>query len=213
MVNLSVHQNGVNDMERKKKDKRIHLSTLHVMVAALLVGLVALTVSYTYAWGERMKGIEETASASVFEEFETETLFGEKFTQEELSKAKVTAFNVWETTCPACLSEMGALEKLSHNYPEGEFQLVGICDDLFDSDGNLKQSQLEKAQSLMNNSGTTFPHIIPTKEMEKFFTSIIPGYPTTFFVDQNGKILSHCSGAMSFEQWVEKVDGILAEAE
>jgi len=44
-------------------------------------------------------------------------------------------FPVWETTCPACLSEMGDLEKLSKEYDPSEFKLIGMCADLYDSDG------------------------------------------------------------------------------
>ena len=100
-------------------------------------------------------------------------------------------------------------QELSHRYPPEEFQLVGVCDDLYDVDGNLKQSQLAKAQSLMKDAGTTFPHIIPTQEMTAFFKTVIPGYPTTFFVDQNGKILTYTSGSNDLEGWIKKVDEVL----
>ena len=200
-------------MHKKKKDTRIHMSTLRVVIAAFLIGIVALNISYVSAWSERMKVLEEKSSAKVFEEFETQTIFGEAFSNEDAAKAKLTAYNVWETTCPACLGEMGALEELSKKFPQEEFQLVGICADLYDKDGNLKQSQLDKAQSLMNDAGTTFPHIIPTKEMLIFFKSVIPGYPTTFFVDQNGKIIDSASGSNDLEGWTERVEKVLSSIE
>lgn len=196
---------------RKKKDRRIHTSTLRVLLIALLTGLLTLTFSFTLAWGNRMESIEKTASADVFAHYETETLFGEPFTAEDTSEAAVTAYNIWETTCPACLGEMGELEELSHAYPPEEFRLVGVCADLYDSKGELKQSQLEKAQYLMNDAGTTFEHIIPTKEMMDFITSVVAGYPTTFFVDRDGKIISYTTGAKDLEGWTRKVDEVLKE--
>ena len=200
-------------MKKKKKDTRIHMSTLRVVVAALLIGLVALNISYVSGWSERMKVLEEKSSAKVFEEFETQTIYGKQFSDEDGKRAKLTAYNVWETTCPACLGEMGALEELSKKFPLEEFQLVGICADLYDKNGNLKQSQLDKAQSLMNDSGTTFPHMIPTWEMVVFFKSVIPGYPTTFFVDQNGKIIDSASGSNDLEGWSERVEKVLSSIE
>ena len=199
--------------KKKKKDKRIHMSTLWVVTAAFLIGIVALTFSYVNAWSERMKGIEEKSSSNVFEEFETQTIFGEAYSNDDAAKSKVTAYNVWETTCPACLSEMGALEELSKMFPPEEFQLVGICADLFDKNGNLKQDQLDKAQSLMNDAGTTFPHIIPTSEMSLFFKSVIPGFPTTFFVDRDGKIIDSTSGSNNLNGWTEKVEKVLSSIE
>ena len=160
-----------------------------------------------------MKVLEEKSSAKVFEEFETQTIYGKQFSDEDGKRAKLTAYNVWETTCPACLGEMGALEELSKKFPLEEFQLVGICADLYDKNGNLKQSQLDKAQSLMNDSGTTFPHMIPTWEMVVFFKSVIPGYPTTFFVDQNGKIIDSASGSNDLEGWSERVEKVLSSIE
>ena len=195
-------------IKEKNKDRRIHRSTLQTVLIAFVVGIVALTFSFTISWGDRMKNIETTSSSDVFAEFETETLWGDAFTDED-TKARVTAYNVWETTCPACLGEMGALEKLSQKYPPEEFQLIGICDDLYDKSGKLKPGQVKKAQSLMEDAGVTFPNIIPTKDMSAFFKSVIPGYPTTFFVDQEGKIVSTTSGANDLEEWTEKVDEIL----
>ena len=84
--------------QKKKQDKRIHVSTLRLTVAAVLVGVVALTFSYTHAWGQRMKSIETTASTNVFADFETQTITGEAFTDGDAGSAKVIAYNVWETT-------------------------------------------------------------------------------------------------------------------
>ena len=200
-------------MKKKKKDTRIHMSTLRVVVAALLIGIEALNISYVSGWSERMKVLEEKSSAKVFEEFETQTIYGKQFSDEDGKRAKLTAYNVWETTCPACLGEMGALEELSKKFPLEEFQLVGICADLYDKNGNLKQSQLDKAQSLMNDSGTTFPHMIPTWEMVVFFKSVIPGYPTTFFVDQDGRIIDSASGSNDLDGWSERVEKVLSSIE
>ena len=200
-------------MDRLKKDSRIHISTARLTVISVVIALVVLDISFVYAWGIKMKNIEEESSTDVFTEYQTETLFGEKFTSQDAAKAKLTAYNVWETTCPACLGEMGALEELSHKYPPEEFQLVGVCADLFDKYGELKQGQLKKAQSLMNDAGTTFPHIIPTQDMSRFFDSVIPGYPTTFFVDQNGKIVDSTSGSNDLEGWTRKVDEVLGKME
>ena len=200
-------------MKKEKKDKRMHMSTLWVVTAACLIGIVAMNISYVCGWSERVKLLEEKSSAKVFEDYETQTIFGETFSNEDAAKAKLTAYNVWETTCPACLGEMGALEELSKKFPPEEFQLVGICADLYDKDGNLKQDQLDKAQSLMNDAGTTFPHIVPTGDMIVFFKSVIPGYPTTFFVDRNGKIIDSTSGSNDLEGWTERVEKVLSSVE
>ena len=79
-------------MKKKKKDTRIHMSTLRVVVAALLIGIVALNISYVSGWSERMKVLEEKSSAKVFEEFETQTIYGKQFSDEDGKRAKLTAY-------------------------------------------------------------------------------------------------------------------------
>ena len=198
--------------EKKCKREKLHYSTLWTVVASCLICLVVLTFSFTISWGLRMKTLEETSSSNVFKEFDTQTIYEEKIDNNDIIGAKITAFNIWETTCPACLGEMGALEELSKKYPADEFRLVGVCADVYDRNGNLKSDQIKKAQKLMDDAGVSFTNIIPTKEMLAFFKSVIPGYPTTFFVDSSGHILEFTSGSNDYEGWVEKVDEVLANA-
>ena len=141
-------------------------------------------------------------------------------TSEYLSKCLLSVINnSFKNLEIICINDgstdnsLSVLEELSKKFPLEEFQLVGICADLYDKNGNLKQSQLDKAQSLMNDSGTTFPHMIPTWEMVVFFKSVIPGYPTTFFVDQNGKIIDSASGSNDLEGWSERVEKVLSSIE
>lgn len=198
-------------MKKKKEKSKMHLSTLWIVLAASLAGIVILTFSFTYAWGVRMQNIEDTSSTDVFANFDTETIYGEKIASKDVLGAKVTAFNIWETTCPACLGEMEALEQLSGNYPPEDFKLVGVCGDLYDKNGKIKPAQLEKARGLMDNAGTSFPHIVPTPEMSKFLKGVVAGYPTTFFVDSTGHIIEYCTGAKDLKGWTEKVDSVLAK--
>ena len=199
--------------EKKGKREKLHYSTLWTVVASCLICILVLTFSFTFSWGLRMKNIEVTSSSDVFVNFDTQTIYEESISNEDILGAKITAFNVWETTCPACLKEMGDLEKLSKKYPAEEFKLVGVCADVYDRNGNLKPDQLKKAQMLMEDAGTSFTNIIPTKDMINFFKGVIPGFPTTFFVDRNGRILEYTAGSNDYDGWVEKVDEILANAE
>lgn len=196
-------------MKNKKEKSKMHLSTLWIVLAASLAGIVVLTFSFTYSWGVRMQNIESTSSTTSLADFETETIYGEKVSNKDILGAKVTAFNVWETTCPACLGEMEALEELSRKYPAEDFRLVGVCDDLYDKNGKLKPAQVDKAKSLMDDAGTSFPNLIPTPEMTKYFKGVIAGYPTTFFVDSSGHIIKYTTGSNDLEGWTKKVDEVL----
>ncbi|MCR5267437.1 MAG: TlpA family protein disulfide reductase [Lachnospiraceae bacterium] len=193
------------------KAKGMHYSTLVLVGIAVVIGMIALEVSYVRAWGKREAIWDETSATDVFATVDTTLLFGGTFTKDDISKAKVTAVNVWETTCPACLGEMDELEELSKTYPVSEFQLVGVCADVYDRDGTLKEEQVEKGKQLMEDAGVTFPNMIPAPEMYTFFRSTIAGFPTTFFVDSEGRIIKSTCGARKLDDWKALAEEVMEE--
>jgi thiol-disulfide isomerase/thioredoxin len=192
-----------------KKDGRMCTSTMKMIVIAAVIGMFILSFSFAYAWGKYEDQIESRASTTVFETVNLEDFEGNSFTMKDLEGTKLVAYNVWETTCPACLSEMGDLEKLSKEYDSSEFKLIGMCADLYDSDGKIKPEQLEKAKELMQNAGVTFPNLVPDKGFMDFYKSTIAGFPTTFFVNSEGKLIDATAGSKSLEKWEEYVNAEL----
>lgn len=193
------------------KTKKIHSSTLLLVAFAIFAGVIALEVSFISGWMQYEDIMEVTSSTDAFKDFSSARFDGGTFSNADLSGSKITAFNVWETTCPACLGEMGDLEELSKAYPESEFQLVGICADVYDREGKLKESQVETGKELMQNAGVTFTNLVPTPEMYAFFRSSIAGFPTTYFVDAEGNIIKSSCGARDVESWKSMVETIMEE--
>ena len=190
-----------NNSRKTKKDWRMCTSTMKMIVTAAVIGMFILSFSFAYAWGRYEDQIESRASTTVFETVNLEDFEGNSFTKKDLEGTKLVAYNVWETTCPACLGEMGDLEKLSKEYDPAEFKLIGMCADLYDSDGKIKPAQLEKAKELMLNAGVTFPNLVPDKGFMDFFRSTIAGFPTTFFVNSEGKLVDVTAGSKNLEDW------------
>ena len=190
-----------NNSRKTKKDWRMCTYTMKMIVTAAVIGMFILSFSFAYAWGRYEDQIESRASTTVFETVNLEDFEGNSFTKKDLEGTKLVAYNVWETTCPACLGEMGDLEKLSKEYDPSEFKLIGMCADLYDSDGKIKPAQLEKAKDLMQNAGVTFPNLVPDKGFMDFFRSTIAGFPTTFFVNSEGKLVDVTAGSKNLEDW------------
>lgn len=197
------------DMENQKKERRVCTSTMKFIGIAAVIGLFILTFSFSFAWGKYEDQIEEKSNTDVFATIDLEDFDGQPFTKDDLSGAGLIAFNVWETTCPACLREMGDLEKLSNEYDPSEFRLVGMCADLYDANGKLKPKQVEKAKELMSAAGVTFTNLIPDQGFQNFFRATIAGFPTTYFVDSEGKVIDVTSGAKDFDKWKEYVEAEL----
>ena len=196
-------------MRKRKKDKRMRTSTAKFIGIAAVVSLFILTFCFSYAWGENEKQVEERSSSDVFATINVQDFDGQPFSRDDLGDTKLIAYNIWETTCPACLGEMDALEELSKEYDPSEFRLIGVCADLYDTKGELKPEQLETAKDLMKTAGVTFTNLVPDQGCQDFFRSNIVGFPTTFFVNSEGKIVNTTAGAKNLKDWEEYVNSEL----
>lgn len=186
-----------------KKDRRMPLSTAKILAATLIAALFITTFCYTIAWGVYDRRKEIQYSDPVFAKIDADTLEGGHYSSDELKDSEYTVFNVWETTCSACLGEMPELEELSQEYDPSKIRLVGICADLLDKNGKVDESQLKKARELMQSAGTTFTHLIPDQTMMSYIDSVVLGFPTTFVVDSSGNLIRTTSGSRSLKDWEE----------
>ena len=75
-----------------------------------------------------------------------------------------------------------------------------------DSEGNVRDKYLHDALDIVGNSGVTYTQVIPAKDTYMFLTSVISGYPTTFFLDQEGNILGNVAGAYNKDKWLSIID-------
>ena len=79
----------------------------------------------------------------------------------------------------------------------------------YDKDGKLKPSQLEKGKQLMKDAGVTFTNLVPDQGFMDYFRSAVVGFPTTFFVDKEGKVVNATCGSKDYEEWKQYVDSQL----
>lgn len=200
-------------MTKPKKDRRLHLSTPLTVQGCIVASLVVLLFSYAYYVGVREKLIETNASTDVFRNMNVELLDGSTFSSEQLKQAKLTVLNVWETTCPSCISEFPALEEISNELNPDEIQIIGLCHDLLNSDGNLRESYVETAKAIISDTGVTYPQLIPNYDMYQYLRSVLAGYPTTYFLSPEGEILESIAGSNNKEGWLEKINDVYSRYE
>lgn len=167
---------------------------------------------------------EEEVAPFIFTSFETEDLDGNAVDETLFSKADINMVNIWATFCNPCIREMPELGELAAEF-EAEWetageddltvQIVGICSDITDNEGNLIDGQLEQAQSIVEQTGAAYTHIVPDKEIYDGFLSMIYSVPTTIFLDSEGNLLAQpVSGALDKENWqnvISQVKDIVRE--
>ena len=101
---------------------------------------------------------------------------------ELFAKAKVTMVNCWATWCGPCKGELPELGEMAKELEAQGCQLVGLCIDAMDDD------VAAEARSILNDAGAAYLNLRFTDELEKDLS--LMAYPTTFFVDSEGKLLA-----------------------
>ena len=193
-----------------KRERRLRVSTLRVLVCALIIGIVGFTFSYSIAWGTRVDLMTKQSSSDVFKSLNLETLDGDSFTSENLKDARITLFNVWGTTCSPCVHELPILEELNQSYDPGEIQVVGMLEDSLDSNGQPVPAHLETAKGYLQKSGATYPTLVLDEQTYAYVKTAIRGTPTTFFVDGEGNIVYVVTGANDLESWKQQTETALS---
>lgn len=97
------------------------------------------------------------------------------------SEAKVTMVNLWATWCGPCKRELPELAKMAKEFEEQDCQLIGVVLDC----NNEEKAAL--AKELLAEAGVDYINLWAEDNIDEVFP--VAGYPTTIFVDREGKIL------------------------
>ena len=197
-------------MEKKaKKDKRMFLSTGKLILITLTLSFVMILLIYGAVIGMRQKHLEQQADATLFESMNLADYEGRTFTAEQLRNSKLTVINIWETTCSACIGEMPDLQEVYQSLDPKEVQLIGLCADVVEKDGTVKEDYLAEAKTILEKAGCTYPQLIPDETTYTFIHSFVSGYPTTIFLNSEGKIIGSTAGSRDADDWLELISEYL----
>jgi peroxiredoxin len=104
-------------------------------------------------------------------------------------RGKVVLLNFWATWCGPCRSEMPSLERLYHDfstYPD--FALLTV---------NVDQDGKRSVERFMAKNGYDFPVLLDAEDVATSAYGV-SGFPTTFVIGRNGRIVWNCAGALNW---------------
>lgn len=133
--------------------------------------------------------------------FATEDMDGNEVTSEDFKGAKLILVNYWEPWCGPCVSEMPDLEQLYEKYRDQGFVILGVFSTT-DMDEDVK--------GVLSDSGTSYPILRANRQFTPFMTGY---YPTSFFMDGSGKVLSKepVIGSLSYDDWEKEIISFLED--
>ena len=152
----------------------------------------------------------DTEPMGPFQFFTAEDIEGNEVTHEIFADADLTVINIWGAFCGPCIQEMPDLGELSHEYAEKNVKFVGLVGDAFDQQGKIDSAIVEEAKSIVAQTGADYLHILPMNELLYNVMSQITAFPTTVFVDSEGKQVDYAYlGAADKATWAERIDAAL----
>ena len=136
--------------------------------------------------------------------FETTDLDGNPVSSADLFKDnKITMVNLWGTWCVNCMNEMGELAEIHKRLREKGCGIVGV---------EYEREPIEKvadvARQVFAENGATYPNVILPEDDP--ILSNVGGYPTSFFVDSEGRILTYPIPGAAVEEYDATIDKLLA---
>lgn len=176
---------------------------------SLLFSLLALILLFSGCSAEAP--VTENTGARVFGDFAASDLNGNAVDQEIFKKRKLTMVNIWATFCGPCINEMPELGQLAEEYGE-DLQIIGIVVDAADQNGNVLPQQKADALEIVKNTGASYTHLLPSKDLNDAYLSGVQSVPTTLFVDENGCLVgASLVGARNKAQWKSIIDSLLEQ--
>ena len=136
--------------------------------------------------------------------FETTDLDGNAVSSADLFKDnKITMVNLWGTWCTNCVGEMTELAEIHTRLQEKGCGVVGV-----EWERKPIDTMLDEVRAFLEEKGTNYPNVIMPQGNPIF--EQVGGFPTTFFVDSEGRILTiPISGAL-VDQYERTVDQLLS---
>lgn len=115
---------------------------------------------------------------SAFQRFDAVDLDGNPVSEAIFADYDLTLVNIWATWCGPCVGEMPELAALYKNLPEN-VNLISLCADA--------DAASELAREILTEAGAEFVTIVGEPSMDATLLSGIQYYPTTLFLDSEGK--------------------------
>jgi thiol-disulfide isomerase/thioredoxin len=123
-------------------------------------------------------------------------------------KGKVVLVNFWATWCEPCQIEIPWLIEMQQKYSSKGFTVLGVDVD----DENNKVVSAFVTKELFNVNGQKLPMNYPilrgNDEVADKFGGLL-GYPTSFLISRDGKVVKKVQGLISYEEITQAIESQL----
>ena len=130
-----------------------------------------------------------------------QTVSGEVIETESF-QGHVVLINAWATWCGPCVREMPGFQRVLDEYEDQGFMVLGLSADTVD---------VEVVRAFAENLGIRYPITIVPQFPLGLLASQVKGLPTSFLLDQEGRIVKTVEGIFSEEALRAAVEDLLKD--
>jgi thiol-disulfide isomerase/thioredoxin len=163
--------------------KRNGLLLVGVTLAVALLIYAAARMSRLPADADSAFSAKAVAKGSVAPDFQLTSLDGKELKLSDF-RGRAVIVNFWATWCGPCKIEMPWFVELNKKYAPQGLTILGVA---MDDSG---QGEIAKFAKEM---GVNYPILIGKEKVGDAYGGV-PGLPTTFYIDRNGKIMDRVVG-------------------
>ena len=139
------------------------------------------------------------------------TLDGNKADSSLFAENKLTLVNVWNVGCTPCVQEIPILYQLNKEYEGKGVAIKGLYYELA---AGLADESRNDVESVLEDAGAAYQQLLVSEDMfaDDMMQNLMT-FPTTYFVDSNGKILKAVMESNDYDTWKKLIEDTLAEVQ
>lgn len=180
-------------------------------------GIIAAVMLMVCA-GCSKKENSEVVPKNLFANLETVDFEGNKVTADIFKDNDLTVINTWATWCGPCVGEIPELQEVSDEL-EKEGTKVAIKG-LVIEDGDkgiqagLSEDERKNVQEVLDATKATYQQLLVSEDLAASALGKQAGFPTTYFVDSNGKMVGDpMTGSQDKAGWQKIIEKRLEEVQ
>jgi thiol-disulfide isomerase/thioredoxin len=178
-----------------------------VLTVAALIGVTVYADRATRLSTNRKVALRADAQEKPAPEIRLRNLNGKEVSLADY-KGKVVLLNFWATWCDPCRVEIPWLIDLQAKYASRGFTVVGVA---MDEEGkSVVAPFIEKERFDVNGKQLPmdYPILLGDDEASEKFGGIL-GYPTSFLISRDGKIVMKIQGLRSYDEIAQAIEAQL----
>lgn len=193
------------------RNKLIKLIALGLITTSIFPLFGCKNIGSTISNKKEIIAAKDSEKKTLFKDMKTKDLNDNEIDGSIFSENNLTLVNVWNLGCTACIDEIPTLDNINRDYAKKGISVKGL---ILQENKELTDKEKKEILEILEKSKASYDQFIASEEMLNSATlKNIDAFPTTFFIDKNGNIVSSIEGSGDYKEWQNRIERALSELE